>query len=107
MNKQPESLSPSEEQLSFEIAFARLEEILERMNSGTINLDESLKLYEEADKLIANCSKRLVDAERKIETLVKNRNGELALGSDSKPQTQDFPLPSSILEAKKTPKDLF
>ena len=55
------------------------------MNSGTVSLDESLKLYEEADKLINTCSKRLNEAERKIETLIKNRNGELCYGSDQKP----------------------
>jgi exodeoxyribonuclease VII small subunit len=71
--------------LSFEAAFARLEEILERLNTGTITLDESLKLYEEADQLIAICNKRLNEAERKIETLVKNRNGELVIGNDEKP----------------------
>lgn len=70
---------------SFETAFKRLEEILEKMNSSTISLDESLKLYEEADGLIAICNKRLNDAERKIEILVKNRQGELTLGSDGKP----------------------
>ena len=107
MNKQSESKTPSEQELSFETAFARLEEILERMNSGTISLDESLKLYEEADKLITTCSKRLVDAERKIETLIKNRSGELVLGNDSKPQSQDFSLPSSGSEAKKPPKEPF
>lgn len=82
----------SEKELSFEAAFARLEEILEKMNSGSISLDESLKLYEEADKLITMCQKRLTDAERKIETLVKNRNGEVMLGADQKPLTQDFNL---------------
>lgn len=77
-------------ELSFEEAFARLEQILERMNSGSIGLDESLKLYEEADKLINACGKRLNDAERKIETLIKNRNGELVLGADQKPVTQEY-----------------
>ncbi len=81
------------EQLSFETAFARLEEILEKMNSGSVSLDESLKLYEEADKLINTCSKRLNDAERKIETLIKNRNGELILDANQKPVIQDFNLP--------------
>ncbi|WP_068469175.1 exodeoxyribonuclease VII small subunit [Candidatus Protochlamydia phocaeensis] len=76
--------------ISFEAALARLETILERMNSGTISLDESLKLYEEADQLIAICNKRLNEAERKIEILVKNRSGELMLGSDDKPLTQDY-----------------
>jgi exodeoxyribonuclease VII small subunit len=82
---------PSEQ--TFESAFARLEEILERMNSGTISLDESLKLYEEADQLITMCNKRLTDAERKIEILIKNRNGDLTLGPDQKPLVQDFNLP--------------
>lgn len=76
--------------MSFEAAFARLEEILAKMNSGTVSLDESLKLYEEADSLITKCMKRLNDAERKIEILIKNRNGELAIGSDQTPMTQDF-----------------
>lgn len=73
---------------TFESSFARLEEILEKLNSGSVSLDESLKLYEEADQLIISCNKRLTEAERKIEVLMKNRNGELVLGSDEKPQTQ-------------------
>lgn len=81
---------PPKEQISFETAFAKLEEILEKMNSGTVSLDESLKLFEEADSLINVCSKKLNDAERKIETLIKSRTGELTLGSDGKPLTQDF-----------------
>ena len=89
MNNQAEKKEQKE--ATFETAFARLEEILERMNSGEATLDESLRLYEEADKLITNCSKMLNEAERKIETLVKNRNGELNMGSDQKPITQDFP----------------
>lgn len=84
-----------QKEMSFEASFHRLEEILEKMNSSSVSLDESLKLYEEADQLIAICSKRLTDAERKIETLIKNRStGELVLGSDQKPSTQDFSLPS-------------
>lgn len=80
--------------LSFEAAFARLEEILEKLNTGTISLDDSLKLYEEADQLIATCNKRLNDAERKIEILVKNRNGELIFGNDDRPLIQDYKVVS-------------
>lgn len=76
--------------LSFEAALARLEEILERLNTGAISLEDSLKLYEEADRLISTCTKRLNDAERKIEILVKNRNGELVLGNDERPVTQEY-----------------
>lgn len=77
--------------MSYEACFARLEEILEKLNSSSISLDESLKLYEEADKLIATCAKRLNEAERKIEILIKNRNtGELVLSADQKPLSEDF-----------------
>lgn len=90
MNLPDESKVECHSEMTFEGAFQRLEQILERMNSGTISLDESLKLYEEADKLITLCNRRLNDAERKVEILIKNRNNELALGSDQKPITQDF-----------------
>jgi exodeoxyribonuclease VII small subunit len=82
--------------VSFEAAFARLEEILEKMNSGAISLDESLKLYEEADQLISVCNKRLNEAERKIEVLVKNRSGDITFTMDEKPVTQEYKVPVSV-----------
>ena len=76
--------------LSFEAAYARLEEILEKMNSGKVSLEDSLKLYEEADRLMSWCSKRLIEAEKKIEILVKNRDAELQVDEQGRPQTQPF-----------------
>jgi exodeoxyribonuclease VII small subunit len=78
------------DETSFESAFTRLEEILEKLNSGNVSLDESLKLYEEADKLITHCGRRLNDAERKIEALVKKRDGELSIGEDGQPISEPF-----------------
>jgi exodeoxyribonuclease VII small subunit len=63
--------------MKFEEAYGRLEEILEKMNSGKISLDDSLKYYEEADQLIVTCQKKLSEAEKKIEIMIKNRNGEI------------------------------
>lgn len=80
--------------LPFENALTRLEHILEKMNSGACALDEALKLYEEADQLIAACNKRLNEAERKIDVLIKNRSGEVSLGPDGKPVTQPFTPPN-------------
>ncbi len=74
----------------FEESYARLEEILEKMNSGKVSLDESLKLYEEADKLIASCNKRLNEAEKKIETLLKTRSGELVVDDEDVPILEEF-----------------
>ncbi len=57
------------------------------MNSGKTPLEESLKLFEEAEKLIGTCSTRLTNAEKRIEQLIKNK-GELALDADSQPKTE-------------------
>jgi len=74
---------------SFESAFERLEQILEKMNSGKTPLDESLKLFEEADQLIRFCSQRLTTAEQKVETLIKNRS-ELVLDESQKPKSEPY-----------------
>ncbi len=79
-----------EQEFNFERSFSRLEEILEKMNSGNVSLDESLKLYEEADRLIAGCSQKLNSAEAKIEMLIKKRDGELELDAEGKPCMESF-----------------
>ena len=76
--------------MKFEEAYSRLEEILQAMNSGKVALDDSLKLYEEADKLIVACQKKLTEAEKKIEILVKNRSGELATDETGSPVRELF-----------------
>ena len=77
------------EETTFEKAFDRLEKILHQMNEGKISLDESIKLFEEADSLIVNCTTKLNTAEQKIETLVKKRNNEIDLVED-KPKLENF-----------------
>ena len=76
--------------MKFEEAYQRLEEILQAMNSGKVALDDSLKLYEEADKLIVTCQKTLTEAEKKIEILVKNRTGDLTLSEAGTPLKETF-----------------
>lgn len=78
------------QETSFEKAFSRLEEILEKLNSGALSLDDSLKLYEEADGLLKTCGKKLESAETKIEKLLKTRNGDLSLDSGGNPEKEDF-----------------
>lgn len=86
MSKQKDKKS----EVQFEASFARLEEILEKMNSGTVSLDDSLKLYEEADALISKCSTRLNEAEQRIDTLIKKRNGDLEMDSENSPSLKEF-----------------
>ncbi|MCH9621357.1 MAG: Exodeoxyribonuclease 7 small subunit [Chlamydiia bacterium] len=75
---------------TFEVAYARLEEILEKINHGDISLEKSIELYEEADKLIKNCNEKIDVAEKKITTLMKNREKELVLDEDGNPIQNEF-----------------
>ena len=59
----------------FEAALARLEEIVKELETGDLPLEQSLKLFEEGIKLSRLCNKRLEDAERRVEILLKNKNG--------------------------------
>ena len=75
---------------TFETAFDRLEQILSSMNSGKTGLDESLMLFEEADQLIKSCQDKLEFAEKKVETLIKDRNNNLQVDEEGDPISQPF-----------------
>ena len=52
--------------LTYEQAIKRLEEIVSRLEQGTISLDESIQLYEEGVKLSEFCLHKLETAKQKI-----------------------------------------
>ena len=54
----------------YEDSLKRLEEIVTRLESGQLSLDESLRLFEEGTRLTKVCQKRLTEAELRIERLV-------------------------------------
>lgn len=83
--------SPS---LSFEEAHSRLEELLESVHRETLSLDDSILLYEEADRLLSFCQKKLREAEQKIEKLIKNRKGEGTECENEEPRREPFTLSS-------------
>lgn len=86
-------MSDENPKFSYETAFQRLEKILSVLNEGTVSLDESLQLFEEANQLIGSCSKQLNNAERKIETLIKGRDNQPILDQDGNPQLDSFAPP--------------
>ena len=61
----------------FETALTRLEEIVEELEKGDLPLEESLKYFEEGIKLSRVCNKRLEEAERKVQILLKDRSGAM------------------------------
>ncbi len=61
----------------FEAALQRLEEIVEVLEKGDLPLEQSLKLFEEGIKLSRLCTKRLEDAERRVDILLKDKSGNM------------------------------
>ena len=64
-------------EIKFEKAMNRLEQIVEDLEKGELDIDKSLEIFEEGIKMSRVCSKKLNEAEQKIEKLTKNRKGEL------------------------------
>ncbi len=64
-----------EAKLTFEAALAKLETIVESMETGEVPLADLLSKFEEGNKLLKHCEGRLKEAELKIEQLKKERDG--------------------------------
>jgi len=61
----------------FEDALSKLEKIVSKLEEGDIPLEESLKLFEEGIRLSRFCNQRLDEAEKKVEILLKGKDGTL------------------------------
>lgn len=69
----------SAKQQTFESSLASLEKIVRQLEQGDLSLEESLKLFEDGVKLSRECRERLNQAERRIEVLLKDADGNPAL----------------------------
>ena len=76
MAKRENENGKPEERLGFEAALKRLEELVGRMESGDLGLDELVASFEEGQKLVKQCSGKLNEVERRIEILVKDESGQ-------------------------------
>ena len=82
----PEATSDSPEALaSFEATLDRLHRIVEQLESGELDLEESLLLFEEGVRLSRASQARLNSAEKRIEEL-------LAVGEDGEPVVRELAL---------------
>lgn len=59
----------AEKKITFEQGMERLEQIVSGLERGEVTLDESLKLFEEGSKLVAQCASMLDKAEQKVTRL--------------------------------------
>jgi exodeoxyribonuclease VII small subunit len=62
--------------MTFEEAMAELERVVSQLESGNVDLEKSITLYERGAKLKAHCEKKLNDAQEKVATLVLDANGQ-------------------------------
>ena len=65
----------SEKENTFEENLAQLEELVRKLEAGNLDLDESLKIYEDAIVLREKCRKFLEESERKVEKLMETAQG--------------------------------
>lgn len=67
------------EQLSFEKAVEKLEEVVEKLENDELNLADALKYFEQGIKLTRYCKEQLSQAEGKIKLLLTQADGEVEL----------------------------
>lgn len=59
----------------FELSLKKLEDAVSRLESGELSLEDSIRVFEEGVKHAAVCSRKLNEAEKKVELLLKKRDG--------------------------------
>lgn len=64
--------------ISFEKGLARLETLVQDLESEDLDLDKSLALFEDGVKLAKDLNKKLDEAEKKLEILLKDEKGTLS-----------------------------
>ena len=67
--------SPDLSALSFEDALARLEDIVRRLESGEIKLEDAVQAYSQGVALKAHCEDKLKEAKAKVEKITLGPNG--------------------------------
>ncbi|HAR08563.1 MULTISPECIES: exodeoxyribonuclease VII small subunit [Halomonas] len=68
-----------DESLDFASAMTQLETLVERLESGELTLEESLKAFEQGVALTRDAQKRLDEAELKVRSLTENADGGMQL----------------------------
>lgn len=70
-------MAKGKSEATFENDLETLESIVAALEEGGLSLDDALKQFESGITLARRCEKALGDAEKKIEILMKNAEGEL------------------------------
>jgi exodeoxyribonuclease VII small subunit len=63
----------------FESALEELENIIEQLESGDLSLEDTLAAFEKGVSLVKHCNQKLSEVEKKVELLLKDKEGRLQL----------------------------
>lgn len=89
----------------FEKDLEKLEEIVAALEEGELSLDDALKRFEEGIKLAKRCEKALSEAEKKIEILTRNAEGELEAQPFGDAEVEEEAPPTKGAPKKPSPKE--
>ncbi len=78
MNSTPIKKPEPPKKPDFEKSLGRLEEVVRRLESPQLSLDDAMKLFEEGVALSRECQKQLEEAEGRVEILLKKADGKLS-----------------------------
>ncbi|MDD4169028.1 MAG: exodeoxyribonuclease VII small subunit [Desulfotomaculaceae bacterium] len=67
------------EKITFELAIARLEEVVRELEGGQLPLERALELFAEGIEHSRICNERLTMAEQRIAILTANEKGDISL----------------------------
>jgi len=73
-------------EITFESSLKELERIVEELEAGDLPLERSLELFEQGVTLSRECQKRLDEAERKVEILLKGSDGSYSPAPFDEPE---------------------
>jgi exodeoxyribonuclease VII small subunit len=65
--------------IKFESALEDLERVVEQLETGALSLEDSLTAFEKGVGLVKFCNQKLNEVEKKIDFLVKDKEGKLQL----------------------------
>jgi exodeoxyribonuclease VII small subunit len=63
----------------FESVLEELESVVEQLESGNLSLEDSLAAFEKGVGLVKDCNQRLDEVEKRIELLIRDKEGRLQL----------------------------
>jgi exodeoxyribonuclease VII small subunit len=73
----------------FESALTELEQVVDRLESGELSLEEALEAFEKGVGLVKYCNQKLNEVEKKVEILIKDKEGKLQLQSFEEAAEED------------------